>query len=215
MLQLYASAHPEDDVEFTLIGHSLGGLVALHGVYDALSSGGMNYTIRAVITVDSPLRGSPIWDTESWPYIGDALGIENPMDCLNGRPIGELNEMDADQVGTLLWNQGFVQLAHAFNVQVHTLGNAQDCLYNPPFGCLPDDLQIAWSLETRLPATIGGDATDTQVLDLPGGDTADTSMLFSLGPDGFPNVLVWPWGHGAALRDPGIIAFIGQCIGSK
>lgn len=101
------------DVQFVLIGHSLGGLVAVLGMQHA--------DVKAVVTLDSPLMG-----------IGsvEATGYDLWPSTCKGPAIEQLVTMRDDST----WPQTQEQRVTSFKAQggrIATFGNADDCLYNP------------------------------------------------------------------------------------
>ena len=114
MLTAYHAAYPKD--HFTIVAHSLGGLVALEGV--ALFEKSFNSTnnpIYKLITADSPLHGVA------------SIAIDYPGGCRIQvgpivRDLGKLSATPqlADKLVEQLENSG---------TSVYTLGNGDDCLY--------------------------------------------------------------------------------------
>jgi len=144
------------DVRFALVGHSLGGLVALLGMQHA--------DVKAVVTLDSPLAG-----------IGSGKAFMDrvlPWTCSGPGPVlDQLVGIEADPA----WpqeQQAQVASFRAHGGRIATLGNEQDCLYYPP-SC-PDICAV-----TLMGCFLFADETDTQII--PG---ADYPQLYRLGNGG-------------------------------
>lgn len=128
MLETYRDAHP--DSEFTLIGHSQGGLLALKLLQDGLSSGdSLEAPIGEVVTLDSPLEGVPIG------VLRRGLGLVFGVSCPQHTRIlfdsaGLLDIAARVSPNTRTLNQQIVTWAASQGVNVTTLGNWDDCLYS-------------------------------------------------------------------------------------
>ena len=102
---------------FALVGHSLGGLVAVFGMDHP--------SVKAVVALDSPLMGVGS---------GKARWLDFLLADLGGCPapaLGQLARMEADPT----WPQtlqGSVASFQARGGRIATLGNEQDCYYDPP-----------------------------------------------------------------------------------
>jgi len=164
-------------VHFALIGHSLGGLVAITAMKDE--------RVTAIVTLDSPLMGVESGKT----------GLESLAGGCSGPVLNELNGMHNDS-GWPQRIQTAVTSYQARGGRVATLGNEQDCLYDPP-QC-PDRCAILLFLGCLLFA----DETSTQII-----PNANSHFLFALGNR-------TDWGHDVILHDPTainyVVSFVGQ-----
>jgi pimeloyl-ACP methyl ester carboxylesterase len=99
------------NVRFALVGHSLGGLIAVLGMSQPL--------VETVVTLDSPLMGVGAGKAS----VADFFGCSGPV-------LGELGGMEAS--GT--WPGEMEELVRQFRAQggrIATLGNEHDCYYDP------------------------------------------------------------------------------------
>jgi hypothetical protein len=129
MLYAYRTHYP--NAHFTIIGHSLGGLVALTGATDIVDHFGPNI-IDKVITIDSPLHGVPdkMWSGEFSDGNSECIFWTGPV-------IQSLNAVYKNQNETKL----DVSLLEGKGTSVYTLGNDADCLYQNIVFCTPGILK--------------------------------------------------------------------------
>lgn len=129
MLYAYRTHYP--NARFTIIGHSLGGLVALTGAADFVDHFGPNI-IDKVITLDSPLHGVPdkMWAGELSDGSSECVFFTGPV-------IQSLNAVYRNQDATKL----DVLHLEAEGTSVYTLGNDADCLYQNVAFCTPGILK--------------------------------------------------------------------------
>ncbi len=113
-LSAYRAHYPH--AHFTIIGHSLGGLVALTGAANFVNHFGPNI-IDKVITIDSPLHGVPT--------SGQLPNSRDECKFFTGPILLSLNALYRSPNVTQL------DVAHleAKGTAVYTLGNNADCLY--------------------------------------------------------------------------------------
>lgn len=156
-MRMYAQAHPAQRLDFTLVGHSYGGLVGFATI-EALSPDD-RFSVSSVIALQSPLGGVPYPVLEHWPSLLGERG-----ECFVG--FEELREMADDSEGTSLWHTALLQKAGRLGIKVSSWGNRDDCVYKPG-AC-------------RRVLSFLGDHTDTQILPFVAGVTQD-SELRSLG----------------------------------
>lgn len=141
MLDAYRQTFP--NAHFTIVGHSLGGLVGLQGAYDYVVNKG-NSDIDKVVTIDSPLKG-----VQAGSSTGSILAHLEAKTCSLGGHSGSVVTADLMALGMtsinathgdlkcdnpkdprqaqLSWCKG-QQLAQR-GVGVVTLGNDQDSLF--------------------------------------------------------------------------------------
>lgn len=131
-LDAYHHAFP--DARFTIVGHSLGGLVGLQGAYDYVINRGNHY-IDKVITIDSPLKGVAPGSKSLRSILEAKCFFEGPvvedLTALYAQSLKAAEThlgivCDAQQLN-LSWCQG--QKLAQNGVGVVTLGNNKDSLY--------------------------------------------------------------------------------------
>lgn len=122
-----------------VIGHSLGGLVALH----ALSDNPMS-EVTNIVTIDSPLGGAPAAEVD--------LCVQAGL-CADGPVSAVLADLYANWDATALANAQRVRTLAAAGIRTTAWGNESDCLYAPA-RCVP---AVSYLLGTT-------DATDSQWL---------------------------------------------------
>lgn len=185
MIEKYRGIYP--NARFHLVGHSLGGLVALIGAADYVRK--YDGTIAQVITLDSPLHGrampgSNFFNVALPALTSAALNIAglcyDPNNLLGQtfNAMGQGQGNDAENLVGILASHG---------VPVYTLGNVDDCLYKSGL-CL---------------STAFGDpdVTTTQFVD--GAYQRQYSLGSSIGgAEVIPGVTLFG-GHGAIMLDPG------------
>ncbi|GEM_PF-2225401 len=192
LLDAYHSAYP--DAHFELVGHSLGGLVALQGATDYVKDGhAHDGLITKVITLDSPLHGRSANNVAGAALVTEALNIAGECPFANSL-LGQAFNALAQGQGNLAENDAAILAAHG--AEVYTLGNLDDCLYQR--GVCP--AQVA----SLLGAAGGGAA----LLAIP--DETSSQFIaeayqrqYHLGQAGS-----WPGGHGAILTDEQSVADI-------
>jgi pimeloyl-ACP methyl ester carboxylesterase len=133
MLQAYRSFYP--NAHFTIVAHSLGGLVALEGAsaFTAQFGGGI---IDKLITVDSPLQGVP------------ATYIDNKCEYIGGPILFDLNKV----FNTPHLADTMVSQLEGMGTSVYTLGNMDDCLYQNLVTCKV----LGWSLNNPQTQFVSG-----------------------------------------------------------
>ncbi|HZU70760.1 MAG TPA: hypothetical protein VFA09_26030 [Ktedonobacteraceae bacterium] len=169
--QVYPNAH------FELVGHSLGGLVALLGGLDYVDAHkNQPGLITKIVTIDSPLHG---FSSDTLAFLGDQ---QLPGAChfkslaYFGASVAlRLNAIAKDKT----FATGVVHILSAMGTSVYTFGNTQDCLYHLAL-CLPNPGNH----------TIAQDEESTQFVV----GAFQQAFSFPIHPhDGFPA------GHGAIL----------------
>jgi len=105
-----------------VIGHSLGGLIALHALSDSPMA-----EVSDIVTIDSPLGGAPAAEIQTCIEYGF---------CVDG-PVGSvLSKLQGDWGQTKLDNAARVSHLAQVGTRVTAWGNQSDCLYAPA-ACLP------------------------------------------------------------------------------
>jgi len=195
LLDAYSAVYP--DAHFELVGHSLGGVVALQGATDYENHHG-RAIITKVITLDSPMHGRGGGQAVGAAAVSLALNVVgrcSPRD--RGTDLGQMLSAMAADGGDLAATETAILASHG--VEVYTLGNLDDCLYQ--------HTACASSLAKFIDLTFGGfggaslgvltelaglvlvpSATNTQFVD------GTYQRRYHLGQSGF-----WPGGHGAIL----------------
>lgn len=139
MLQAYHAAHPT--TQFTLVAHSLGGIVSTRLLDRLAADPALAASVEAIVTNDSPVGGfardninvvfgaisdavpsAPAEYKEAW------CGIENDPFALT--IVNQVAGM-ADDPQTARDNAGRAQWAAAANIRLATRGSDTDCLFNP------------------------------------------------------------------------------------
>jgi pimeloyl-ACP methyl ester carboxylesterase len=105
-----------------VIGHSLGGLIALHAVSDSPMG-----EVSDIVTIDSPLGGAPAAEVQT--CIDAGLCVDGPVGSL-------LSKLHGDWDQTALDNASRVSRLAQLGTRVTAWGNQSDCLYAPA-ACLP------------------------------------------------------------------------------
>jgi hypothetical protein len=133
LLVPYRKAHPE--ATFTLVGHSLGGVVAFEEVVKYVDS--PDYQpgfLSTVITIDSPLHGATPTMLTAGGIFGDFFDV--PPCTFQGPSTATLVGIHNDEPQTTKTLQEKVKRAHEKGVVVANVGNTFDCLWE--FArCLP------------------------------------------------------------------------------
>jgi pimeloyl-ACP methyl ester carboxylesterase len=178
MLLAYSNHWKErgERVDFILVGHSLGGLIAFQTLA-SLNAGGIperaGFTVSRVITLDSPLKGAapPAPIVTLYPTSGACRALFLTSEAI--REVKRLSE-DPAMAGK---NQAVV--AGARGTQVITTGNSNDCLYWPGWCARRYCPWPLCSPAQWVPRTdfAFADRTDTQLV-----SNAAHSRLESLGP---------------------------------
>lgn len=223
MLNAYVSRHP--GVQFVLIGHSLGGAVVL-GLLERLGqpNGVPAADIADAITIDSPLNHVTKSNLDDLRKMTSVLGhvrcdtwfVHGPDVLLYGKPASELGDIvtDTDRSEYAQDNEAFVTAAQAAHVRVMTVGNAQDCVWNP------DACGFADTAGTTMAPHVWHDDSSTQVI-----ANADVARLYALGTGtcGTHLTSIFQLGclgdgegpHLRALHDTQVLSDIGAFIGPK
>lgn len=146
MLRLYAAAQAPRRVAYTLIGHSYGGLVAFRAVERALAANAP-FTLRDVITLDSPLNGGSLAVVSTWIKEHVAAGPSGtgtpapdiksaivrctgaPENCLAGPAADEVAALARNSLATAARNLALVERAKAAGIGIHALGSLDDLVY--------------------------------------------------------------------------------------
>jgi len=201
MLSDYKREYP--NTSFILVGHSLGGAVALEALDQILTSNsGLESSLAAIITIDSPLNHVSRDNQRDFKKV--IPNIVLPFNC----PARLLSESSvAKQIGDLTSNNRqrirtereiLVTRARASGIKVMTVGNVQDCLWNPN-SCgvpTPKGKNSFWADESM-----------TQVI-----ATADYPQLYGLGTAGCTKVDCIGHSHGLALDSPSVLNDIVQFV---
>jgi len=178
MLEQYRDFWEErgQEVNFILVGHSLGGLIAFQELLSLIDS---SFNIERVITLDSPLEGRS--------QIPFRLALLAQLDPCFRRlvPSEAVNEIvaRADDPDIDSKNQEIV--GSATQTQVITLGNKNDCVYWLGWCFRRLDVQVEPGIPpkvtlTWIPLETGkySDNTQTQLV-----ENAAFEALYELGPD--------------------------------
>lgn len=196
MLVGYAHAHTQQYTQYVIIGHSLGGMVAFADLAQESSQSGDSsltdpyYAVSGVITIDSPLAGVSLSNTDGLRSRLDAAGAVN-LECFAGTPIATLNALTANRDQTNSDNQNTVYIAQQAGISVYTLGNSSDVLYTGE-----ESTQVVQGTNsgTNSPSDYGW-----------GGCTAGAVVLYH---DCIP-------GHAALLSESGGVAAIAAYVGNQ
>jgi len=188
LLDAYAAVYP--DAHFELVGHSLGGVVALQGATDYVRHNG-RAIITKVITLDSPLHGRGGGQAAGSFVVSRTLNIAGK--CSAKTPDTELGQTlnaMAQGTGNLAETETAILASHG--VEVYTLGNLDDCLYQQGV-CLTVASALILGLNSVSTNVLQAipDETSTQFID------GAYQRQYHLGQNG-----TWPGGHGAILSDP-------------
>jgi len=105
-----------------VIGHSLGGLIALHALSDSPMA-----EVADIVTIDSPLGGAPAAEVDA--CIESGLCVEGPVGSLLSKLHGDWDQTAQD-------NTARVSHLAELGTRVTAWGNQSDCLYAPA-ACLP------------------------------------------------------------------------------
>lgn len=144
--RLYQNRNKGSDVRVALIGHSLGGLIALSGMKAS--------NVDRIVTLDSPLMGISA---------GKAVLASSFVSCSNGVVLNQLSAIQHDSKRRRQL-EADVSEFQTRGGHIATLGNKEDCLYHPLscpelcvltalIGCLP------WTDDTRSQLIDGADAS--------------------------------------------------------
>jgi pimeloyl-ACP methyl ester carboxylesterase len=134
-LDMLVSLHTQCGAQrIVVIGHSLGGLVALHALADRPVAG-----VTDIVTVDSPLGGAPAAEITTC--------IESGL-CVDGPVSDFLSRLYAGWTQTGLDNAARVSRLAAAGTRVTAWGNERDCLYAPAV-CLPFALDVVGAYDVR------------------------------------------------------------------
>lgn len=195
MLGRYAEAHSDLWTQFVLVGHSFGGLVAFTGLQDESLNREMPYRVRAVITLDSPLKGVSAPTIDAWPNF-----VQEPCFVTPLTGFDELREMASDRSETVARQGAIADAAAAAGISLYTLGNLDDCMYRvAELGCRPD---LVVGLNPFF------DETDTQIMERTSVQVFDLMSLGTAG--GF-----MAGGHGVILSDPGMVSRTASYVGGQ
>lgn len=107
-------AYPGDDI--TIVGHSLGGLIAYDVANYSVSIGAAPH-IGAVVAIDSPLHG-----------VSANAALLGLFACGAGTALNQLNAM-FDDAATPTYLQKMYASAHLVGARVGVVANQADCLY--------------------------------------------------------------------------------------
>ncbi len=155
MLTDYNEKYP--GTKFTLVGHSLGGVVAFE---ELIKQKGMYNSLAGVVTVDSPLHGITLAvETDSTLLAGwgiRACAIDGPAS----------SELAGEHQSNPAILRRVVATAHAHHIQVVTTGNLHDGLLQPTECAIPvkGDINTQWvggatilKFSLKKPWTLPGD----------------------------------------------------------
>lgn len=208
LMTSYRAAHP--DVQFVLIGHSLGGLIALQAPAHMPAG-----AVAAVVTIDSPLKDV------SRRNLANFTKLIGPYASLAGCSSVLWNSDAVRDIATIHNKAGkkqaasaaasLVKTGQANGARYMTVGNKSDCLWKPA-AC---KIRGSWS-----------DDSSTMTV-----KAADSSKLYPLGTGGcnlsnvinkkgqvqlrnLPEIVCIGISHGLALQDqksviPDIVRFVG------
>jgi Tol biopolymer transport system component len=144
LLMPYYRVHP--NTTFVLVGHSLGGMVAMEEIVTKVSSPGyLRGLLSTVITVDSPLHGV----NEYYAIFGSLLKASaiQVKPCLyNGQVSTTLMNFHRNEPTRTNTLQQAVAHAKQQGVVVATVGNTRDCLWDPRNCQIPiaGDISTQW-----------------------------------------------------------------------
>jgi hypothetical protein len=141
LLVEYRLRHP--NTTFVLVGHSLGGVVAMEEVRQVVDSADYEPgLLSTVITLDSPLRGVTK-DVGAAGYVGSYIDLVEPC-VVRGVASGRLVWRHLTEPESEL--QGVADRAGAKGVAVVTIGNDRGCLFEPRYCGVPvaGDIQTQW-----------------------------------------------------------------------
>ena len=133
LLQSYAAANP--NTRLVVIGHSQGGLVSLQSLRQ-VAFGQLN--LDSLITLDGALGGTPNL-APATALIAAILPDWGPPASYNLIKIWNTASDHARQgttaipVGEKITNALWVKLARKRGTRIATLGNQNDCIFNPAF----------------------------------------------------------------------------------
>jgi pimeloyl-ACP methyl ester carboxylesterase len=207
LMTAYRSAHP--DAQFVLIGHSLGGLLALDA--SAQMPAG---AVSSVVTIDSPLKGVSRRNLKQFtqlvqPFIAFAGCSKVLWDSDAARDIATVHNRKTRQKASQAAG-AIVHGGQKVGIRYMTVGNASDCLWKPA-AC---KIRGKWS-----------DDSSTMTI-----KPADNHTLYPLGTGGcnlsnvinkkgvvqlrnVPEVTCIATSHGLALQTPGVIQDIVRFVG--
>jgi pimeloyl-ACP methyl ester carboxylesterase len=128
-----------------VIGHSLGGLLALH----ALADNPMG-EVTDIVTIDSPLGGAPAVEIHACVKTG--LCVDGPMSDV-------LSALNRQWDQTAVDNAARVSRLAQAGTRVTAWGNQSDCLYAPAV-CLPSAGRLLGAYDVRETQWLGVDRAE-------------------------------------------------------
>ncbi len=207
LMTTYRVNHP--DAQFVLIGHSLGGLLALEASAEMPAG-----SISSVVTIDSPLKGASRRNLEQFtrlvqPFIAYAGCSKVLWDSDAARDIATLHNRKTRQKASRAAT-AIVQGGRGKGFRYMTIGNASDCLWKP----------VACKIRGKW-----GNDSGTMVV-----KAANSNKLYPLGTGGcnlsnvinkhgvvqirnVPKITCIATSHGLALQTPSVVQAIVRFVG--
>jgi pimeloyl-ACP methyl ester carboxylesterase len=143
LLTTIASLHARCGAQrIIVIGHSLGGLIALHALADKPVP-----QVTDLVTVDSPLGGAPAEEIQACVDAG--LCVDGPVTTVLANLYNAWNQTATDNVGR-------VSRLEIAGTRVTAWGNQSDCLYAPAV-CLPFARNLLSTFDVRETQWLGVD----------------------------------------------------------
>jgi len=195
----YHQQHP--DATFVLVGHSLGGIVAMQEVLQDIA--GTSYSaglVSEVVTIDSPLHGIAPAEVVAGAIVG-----AQPC-ALDGIATGILVRDTQNEPATTNALDSTIATAAAKGVSVLNAGNDRDCLFDPSLcGLLvTGDINTQWVFDS---------AAQTYVASLPEPCQQVPASCLLGGSSGVQRVVSAT--HEAVLHDNTSLLTIAQAIGMR
>ena len=162
------------EVSFDLIGHSMGGVVAMEYIkHDGLSGAQVGW-VKHVITLDSPVNGSSLADAGEQLLLivlmieayKTGTNVETMVaimpDVVDSQSVRDMAAMHSDRENYVFANRRSAEVLASKGVSIWTIGNLEDAVV-PPEDSVIDGYGIALSLGSLLPTDLGGLAGHSQV----------------------------------------------------
>ena len=227
MLRSYRKIYP--DKEFILVGHSLGGVVAIRTVERALAntSHGLASAIHSVITIDSPLNYVSEQNYDdirrvvpadlAYDFLIPIYGEDNVCqiqmlrNSTLSRQIGIVKDSNRQTIRASV--EKIVSDAQGAGIRFMTTGNAQDCTWYLALCNMPRLRQFrSWQ-------PLGGqwiDDTQTMIV-----NNAEVARLYDLGAqdcnvgNSVARLGCIGYSHGVAMKTPNVLTDIRDFIGAQ